>query len=251
MQNMNGNKQFSATLNNSIVSAFKNAQAAGAAVNAATQAPELEPEVTPIVKAATNSLENLEKNLKREVKNANNLNTIMTKITSNPYNNTNNKKAEAYIQKRGSNKLDANSQLNSGRGSPAQWTTVLNAARQKIPPPLPKRKNELLAQAAAPEKNYTQMSTQNLLKESIKNNLSNSNKRRLIEALQDERMRLGGLNNDTLKKNSPLIQGAINRLKPKPITVGNRLVGGIARGFRSAVSGAGRVFTGKPPPNSK
>jgi len=244
--NKNGEK-YSEKLLKSIAQAFSKSKKAAAAVNSLEPGAPEGP-ATQAVTEATNQLNIVTNNLKREVLTANNLNTIMKQIISNS-NNTN-KRAEAYIEKRGNNKIDANSKLNSARGNQAQWTAVLNAARQKIPSPLPTRRNELLAQAAAPEKNYTQMSTQNLLGESMKNNLSSANKKRLFEALQVERMRLGGLNNDTSKTNRTLVQAAINRLKPKQLTLRNR-VGGFARGIGSLTGGAVRALTGKTQPNSK
>jgi hypothetical protein len=130
MQTMNGNKQFSATLNNSIVSAFKNTQAAATAVNAATQEPALETEAVPILEGATNSLVNLEKNLKREVTNAKNLNALMNKIiTANMKNN--NAKANAYLTARGANRLGNNFKLNGARGKNSKWQTILAAATKR------------------------------------------------------------------------------------------------------------------------
>ena len=133
MQNMNGNKQFSATLNNSIVSAFKNTQAAATAVSAATQEPALETAAAPIVANATQSLETLEMNLKREVTNAKNLNALMNKIiTANMKNN--NAKANAYLTARGANRLGNNVKLNGARGPNSKWQTILAAATKRTSP---------------------------------------------------------------------------------------------------------------------
>jgi hypothetical protein len=164
-----------------------------------------------------------------------NLNKIMKQIFNSAHGTTNEEKRSLYKRER-YNKLNTNIALGSNT-----YGSFLASLKQNNSGPT--RRNELLVQAAAPEKNYTHMSTQNLLGESMKNNLSSANKKRLFEALQVERMRLGGLNNDTSKTNRTLVQAALNRLKPKQLTIRNR-VGGFARG-------AVRALTGKTQPNSK
>jgi hypothetical protein len=185
--------------------------------------------------AALNNATDALASVTRNATNKDNLDKIMKQIFNSARGNTNEEKRSLYKEARYS-KLNTNIALGSNT-----YGSFLASLKQNNSDPT--RINALLAQVAAPEKNYTQMSTQNLLGESMKSNLSSANKKRLFEALQVERTRLGGLNNETSKTNRTLVQAAINRLKPKQLTVLNR-VGGFARR-------AARALTGKTQTNSK